>query len=292
MPTAEKRLDSLEEELNLVKGEIQRTLVDLRTVTLQADAPFGGASRISRRDGGLDVREIRASISTDELKDPEKSGAALLDGPATGPQEDVILQPSEGTPHGVAPKQASESGDGYDIRRVQQARNPGVSPNHAGQERMGPPVSLDVNLIASLVRWVCIARERLGAHWLEGFLELYTKATNQPPGVKELIMYLSSMVGNSEVSREANPRESNIAQEWNDLMLQLHGILTAHCTSPIIPNLDLPGVPVQFPISGNVTNVPNHDCSSTTEPTEVTTPGHFDRALEMPNHSKFMDLVS
>lgn len=215
MPSVENRLDSVEEELKLVKGEIKRTLVDLRTVTMQANAPFREAPPITRRTDELHVREVPASNSRHEPEDPEESGAAPPDGPATRPQEDVGSQPS---PDGIAQKQASTR-----------------------QEHTVSPTSLDVNLIASLVRWVCIAQERLGAHRLEGFLDLYIKATNRPPGVKEIITYISTMLGNNEISQDGNPRESNAAQEGNDLILQLHGILTAHCTSPTIPNLDPSG---------------------------------------------------
>lgn len=202
MPSVEKRLESIEEDLKLVKAEIKHTLVDLRAVVMQADGPFREAPRIARRNNEQEVHEIQASASKDGLEDPEKGGAALPAGPAPPPPEEVGLQPS---PDGIAQEEA-----------------------YTGQEHTISPTSLDVNLIASLVRWVSIAQQRLGIQYLDGFLELYIKATNGSPVVKEIIMYISTMLGNNEVSQDGNPRESNVAQERNDLMLQLHGILTAH----------------------------------------------------------------
>jgi hypothetical protein len=174
--------------------------------------------------------------------DAEKRGAALLEGPATTREEEVALRPDQGASAATTQRRASESDNGYDIQRDPGTRKARVAPEYLREEFMASPASLaalDVNLISSLVRWVSTAQQRLGIQYLEGFLELYIRATNGPPVLKEIIMYISNMLGNDEHPQGGSPGEPNIAQQWEDLMPQLHGILTAHCTPPEIPNLDL-----------------------------------------------------
>jgi hypothetical protein len=232
MPSVENRLESVEEELQLVKGEIKRTLVDLRTVTMQADAPFRETPRSSRGGGELRMDEIQASSNRDRLEDPQQNGAALLDRPATRPQEDAVLQPSGGSHNGIARKQAGEWAAGSDIRRDHTVITPQVSPGYPGQGQTISPASLDLNGISRLVRWVSKAQRRLGIQYLESFLELYIKATNGSPDLKTMIMYISTMLGDDGVPQEgASPRTSNIAEQWDDLMPQLHGILNAQSTT-------------------------------------------------------------
>ena len=49
MADADSRLDTVEDELKVLKGEVRRTLVDLRALLMRADSPINEAS-VGRRD--------------------------------------------------------------------------------------------------------------------------------------------------------------------------------------------------------------------------------------------------
>ena len=97
--------------------------------------------------------------------------------------------------------------------------------------------AVNVNLIANLMRWVATTLECLGMERLDTLMDLYLQSGHYSPGLKDLVSYLVRMQGDvSEEERGALLGQS-AAQRSNDLMLQLHGILTAHCTPPQIPRV-------------------------------------------------------
>ena len=78
---------------------------------------------------------------------------------------------------------------------------------------------LDVNLVASLVRWAFQAKRRMGHDKLMDCLELYFRAGHHSKEVREIIVYVCTMA-EDEPDYQADP-----AQECVDLIYQLHGIL-------------------------------------------------------------------
>ena len=84
----------------------------------------------------------------------------------------------------------------------------------------GSQAPLDVNLLASLVRWTALAKGRVGDERLKGILDLYLGSGHDSPRLRELLGIVSNMV-------ESNQAETNqAAQECIDLLSHLHGILT------------------------------------------------------------------
>lgn len=97
---------------------------------------------------------------------------------------------------------------------------------------------LDVNVIASLVYWVSLAKQRLGDQKLQELLELYLQSGHSRPGLPELLAHLQSIVA------PAPPGAGQGNLEWVDLMFQLHGILTGGLPVGRMPAVALPAKPV------------------------------------------------
>jgi len=78
---------------------------------------------------------------------------------------------------------------------------------------------LDVNLVSNLVRWAVQANRRIGHERLMDLLELYFRSGHCSRELKEIISYICATV------EDAPEHESSPAQEYVDLIHQLHGIL-------------------------------------------------------------------
>ena len=79
---------------------------------------------------------------------------------------------------------------------------------------------LDLNMVASLVRWASIAKHRVGEERLSGILELYFQSRPISSSLKDLLNQITEMV-------DAFPGdEEQTAQICVDLISHLHGNLT------------------------------------------------------------------
>lgn len=117
------------------------------------------------------------------------------------------------------------------------------------------PASVDVagsirniNLLSNLLYWCSLAKRRIGPDKLEMFLELYTRWGVPSLRLKETITFIASMVGDDNQGNGQSPQGQGSAQDWIDLMLQLHGILTGSDRVPYGEHLS------QIPMDGQEDN--------------------------------------
>jgi len=92
---------------------------------------------------------------------------------------------------------------------------------------------LDVNLLASLVRWVSLAKGRVGDARLKTILDLYLGSGRSSPQLRELLFSISNMVDT------VSPETPHAAQECMDLLSHLHGILTGGLQIARMPQITL-----------------------------------------------------
>jgi hypothetical protein len=91
-------------------------------------------------------------------------------------------------------------------------------PEIPGMVTAGGP--LDLNLVASLVRWASIAKHRVGEERLTGILELYFQSRPISGALRDLLSQITDMA-------DALPGDDDqTAQVCVDLIAHLHGILT------------------------------------------------------------------
>ena len=98
---------------------------------------------------------------------------------------------------------------------------------------------LNINLISGLVRWVSNVQDLLGDAGMEEMVDLYFKTTKDSPGTRELISRIADTLPYAETSRVDPRGEQGIAEQWMDMLIQLHGVLNWDCVPPDIPGLGL-----------------------------------------------------
>ena len=127
---------------------------------------------------------------------------------------------------GRSPDKASESQDGY-TDQVEEIWESSTVVEEIPEDTDARFAGSDVNLVAALVRWVCVAKRRLGDGGLMDLVDLYIGSCRDSPGLKALIDQIWAMVGQEEPVYEAES-----PQEFLEMIHQLHGILAR--TGPIV----------------------------------------------------------
>jgi len=159
-------------------------------------------------------KKSKAKANDDENREPVRRRRKVPepedDLPETtmGSQPDYVEQESNGY-HGSG---SSVFDEYFELMEIAE------SPQPSGLTASG--TTLDLNLVASLVRWASIAKHRVGEERLSGILELYFQSRSISPSLKDLLNQIAEMA-------DALPRdEDQTAQVCVDLISHLHGILT------------------------------------------------------------------
>ena len=106
--------------------------------------------------------------------------------------------------------------------------------SYSAGDEASPSTPMDINLVASLVRWASIAKQRMGEDRLRDILELYLQSGHATPGLREVLTHISGMA-------DAMPPKTNqTAQECVDLISHLHGILTGALAIAKAPQVKIP----------------------------------------------------
>jgi hypothetical protein len=110
MADSDNRLDTVEDELKVLKGEVRRTLVDLRALLMRADSPMNEAS-IGRRDA-LPDRDPRdepqpAKTEMSQVIQQEAAPAPVAAPPAPAPAPAPPAAAGPGQPPAGGPGQTA-----------------------------------------------------------------------------------------------------------------------------------------------------------------------------------------
>ncbi len=223
----DKRVETLESEFKLMKGELKQTLSSVRDYLLNLKLPAspeaallaaamgeGGSGmvmdgRFSIDKGGagseLEPGRDESTPGRDELTDEE--AAEENESEENESEEDESQEPeAELSEEPEEPMEDEETG------------KTGVEMNQST-----PPV----NLLANLIRWISNARRAIGAEQLPIFLEMYGISGHLSPELKEVILHLADIAA-------TEPADASAAEIWSQLILELHGILAGD-NSPLYP---------------------------------------------------------
>jgi len=247
---ANKRVEALEGEFKLIKGELKQTLASVRDYLLSLKLPPPGDVALLNAIDGEDKQTIVMSGALDHSSDvsytqptatPVTGGAGaspaageVVDSPAAGARGTPAAESSPGSPayQPVVPGEsvATEAGllespEGYvGLEGVGRTRNEDMLERH-GRRTGGEFIEeVDqstprVNLLSNLIRWVANAKKEVGAEQLTTFLEVYGISGHLSPELKEIILHLVEIT-------EPGSADASAADIWSRLILELHGILT------------------------------------------------------------------
>ena len=238
---ANKRLETLEQEFKLIKGEVKETLGSLRDYLVSVKLPLppveeaemlggigdgekstmegnlnltpgaaipvvsapaaAGVAEPSRRTERIITEEV---VSTPLAEDePGEPAAKVADAPVSVPQREYA-EPGEVRSEGLA-------------EPVGEART---------REEPGQAIP-QVNLLANLIRWVANVKREINEEQLSIFLEVYGISGYLSPELKEVILHLADIT-------EPQSADAGVADIWSRLTLELHGILTGG-EAPLYP---------------------------------------------------------
>ena len=127
------------------------------------------------------------------------------------------------------------------------AESPGPSASGDTHARSRPPVEahvgsdrehkLDVNMMASLMRWADSARRRLGVRGVHSLLETYMLTGHLPASLQSFVLQIVRMEEVFDVEGEV--RRSTSYEDMTDCLLQLHGIVYGAGRATIGPAMDI-----------------------------------------------------
>ena len=223
----EKKIEALEGEFKLMKGELKETLAGVRDFLLSLNLPTpqiegleGEQSRLGI-DGGLSLN------STTKALPPLVAAVeqSLPKGVVQQPEPEPVFQPVEQVEPALAPEaeietppvQEEETPPQLPVSElpeqpVQFEERPDTGlPLRIIERKRGEvvPTSPQVNLLANLLRWVSAARKEIGGEQLPTFLEVYGTTGNLSPQLREVILHLADVVAQESL---------DTASIWGQLM--------------------------------------------------------------------------
>lgn len=262
-----KKLETLEQELKLMKGELKQSLASVRDYLLNMELPSsefatvlaalgggGGDQNVSMKgsfttgkDTGLDepaqeepsFEEPQESIIEEESIEPESELSQEdrlndQDEPLTPeselpPEEEMADHDENFEPASELPSEEEESGE-QDESFVPESELPAEEEPQMEHGMINAEASQStpkVNLLANLITWVSRAKKEIGNEQLPTFLEVYGISGHMSPELKEVILHLADIAAEQ-------PEDAETAEIWSQSMLALHGILTGG-EAPLYP---------------------------------------------------------
>ena len=258
----EERVDYIEGEINLIKGEIQQALVELKDmVTVMETRVKEPESQVIeiRQGASLAVDEGAKSEHTEnravvELKDKEQPAedeevteeqeeeaepvAELEEEPPEATNEEEAEPPlpppsqleadQQSIPEDVMPA-PSDSPQDLDslLPDLGSSQYPKPAEGYTYTPIPSqPPVevrALDIHSVANLIRWVGGARPRIGLDQLRILLEIYQSTGHLPDTIEELILEAARL----RAVAEGSEGQGFTLEEFIDSLLQLHAIVSS-----------------------------------------------------------------
>ncbi|MCX7912275.1 MAG: hypothetical protein N2506_04865 [Dehalococcoidales bacterium] len=240
----EKTLKTLQEEIKLLKGEIKESLASVRDYLLNMELPSPVVVEDLADDGkpptspapGRPEDKKAAPVEENEpeleIADDETFTLDDITEPAEEKVEEIPQSEVEEVPAEEEEEEEAEPEDDEEEEPAEEPELP-LKENPMGLEKLAPEniTTPRVNMLANLLSWVARAKKEVGYERLPILLEIYGISGHLSPEMKETILHLAEITGDS-VDTENN------ADVWSQVLLSLHGILTGGDAPrhPIIPS--------------------------------------------------------
>jgi hypothetical protein len=237
----DKKLETLEQELKLMKGELKQSLASVRDYLLNMELPASEFASVLKALGDSESQTIIMKGNlTSEQKPPEDKKEPAPEAPE--PEEEEVPEPESELPPEEEPGDADEPLEAeaelpQEDEPIDEAENPELEAEpfleeepQMQHEKINDEVSQSipkVNLLANLINWVAKAKKEIGREQMSTLLEVYGVSGHLSPELKEVILHLAEIT--SEQAEDASK-----AEIWSQCLLSLHGILTGG-DAPLYP---------------------------------------------------------
>lgn len=209
------QIAALEDEVKVLKGEIQSILKEIRTAILSADNPF-------TPEGGLPVfRPVNRGEASDEprseAEEAPQGHASAQAGQADEGRGPVPLSVpasprEEPLPQAVRVEAASPAPE---VTGAPQSLAPAPAPPPTTEQHL--PQRWSVSTVASLVAWIDETSARLGASYLHIVLDLASFAGLLPAEAEDVLLKVIKLAGS---------RKDSASPSVNDVLVALRQLET------------------------------------------------------------------
>jgi len=198
----DKRVQALEDELKLMKGELKETLSNVRDFLLSANlAPLA-------EDDTPDIEPTLVLTSDISGLSPLRPGRQRESEEYEEPEGIEEYEEPEGVkeyeqPGGVKEHEQPEGVEKYEQpERVKKYEQPeevaemvkdGLGEPSRAEEPAGHSAS-QANMLANLIRWVSVAKRELGTEQLPTFLDVYASCGQLSPELRDHILQLAEVI--------------------------------------------------------------------------------------------------
>ncbi len=265
----DKRLETLQEEIKLLKGEVKHSLASVRDYLLNSELPSAELSNLDLGQGEQRItvknnhaaQAVASDFASEITQDvpqaaaetpPEDEDLISVEPPLdeqSAASEDGTMSEETAT---ESPEDALVSEEEEETEEQEEEEAMTCPQSELPEEEALPeedttmrydrtalddsPNTPRVNMLANLITWVARAKQEIGYEQLPTFLEVYGLSGHLSPEMKDVILHFAEIT----IDR---PDSQGSADIWSQAMLSLHGILTGGDapTHPAIPAWPRPG---------------------------------------------------
>jgi hypothetical protein len=263
----DKKLETMQEELKLLKGELKQSLASVRDYLLNMELPTSEFSNILEALDSGDGQKVTMSGTLGapvENKPPEETRQEIIE-----PEQDFLSdgdnlidveEPLTDESHELGDNNLDEQDEEPATEETMFTEDEPDEDSRAqvsGEREEAPvtdselplleenqPTEFDrtaaeaslatpkVNMLANLITWVARAKQEIGYDQMPTFLEVYGISGHLSSELKEIIMQLAQITAEK-------PEVASDPEVWSQAMLSLHGILTGGDAPlhPVLPFL-------------------------------------------------------
>jgi hypothetical protein len=184
----ETKLQALEGEFKLMKGELKQALTDVRDFLVTFPAPTINESvfeRFHEMQTGMGGGGSPPETPRERPQEPEDTVSAEMEIPE---EEEETEEPEtqetskdelEETPENELEEEPSEAETGEEL---------------PPEDNISSNPATGVNVLTNLIRWVLVAKQELGNGQLTALLDIYGQQATLPPQTRQLILQLSEVI--------------------------------------------------------------------------------------------------
>ncbi|AKB17897.1 MULTISPECIES: hypothetical protein [unclassified Methanosarcina] len=199
----DKRVNEIETELKIIKGEIKELLVDIRDMVNKNENPFYGISSLETLKIGVPEKEESAN---NQLFVTDDGGNGLKPTPGISESRN---QTTKNNKTSLKLAMTSQEHSGQNVQK-QEIQIPGPESSR----------KIDTFMLVELMRWVDYAVRTIGHSNLEELLTLYTLIGQLPEDTKRIIENIANL------SIEEPTVEERVSMKDNIMVIsQLSAIL-------------------------------------------------------------------
>jgi hypothetical protein len=202
----ETKVQALEDEFRLMKGELKQALTDVRDFLVTFPAPTINEGVFERfhdmqtgiGGGGGGSKEMPAMIMPEFPQKPQEMLSADLEvpgqsDPGSGETPEEIEEAKQ--PENLESNEDEEPEEEETLETETASEDilneESVIADTAGGIQYSSP---KVNILTNLIRWVSVAKRELGAEQLPTFLDVYSQQGVLVPELRQLIMQLADVI--------------------------------------------------------------------------------------------------